>query len=132
MSWLLETDAVDQFAVQSDDPKKITIFANALPQPVVLEDRNVRHCRSCCSPPHFTVSPLYRSEMDREQFRLVTQGIVPSVVSRAGHRILGWQRIPSSTAVRILILRHDIADVRRLEITECRVVFESDETIGLL
>jgi len=39
-AWLTEPDAVDQFAVQSDDPKKITIYANALSQPIVLEDRN--------------------------------------------------------------------------------------------
>lgn len=39
-SWLVEPDAVDQFAVQSDDPKKTTIYANALSQPIVLEDRN--------------------------------------------------------------------------------------------
>lgn len=39
-AWLIEADAVDQFAVQSDDPKKTTIYANALSQPIVLEDRN--------------------------------------------------------------------------------------------
>lgn len=39
-SWLTEPDAIDQFAVQSDDPKKTTIYANGLSQPVVLEDRN--------------------------------------------------------------------------------------------
>ncbi|CAF2492557.1 unnamed protein product [Rotaria sp. Silwood2] len=39
-SWLAEPDAVDEFAVQSDDPKKTTIYANALSQPIVLEDRS--------------------------------------------------------------------------------------------
>ncbi|CAF1610975.1 unnamed protein product, partial [Didymodactylos carnosus] len=38
--WLSELDAVDQFAILSDEPKKTTIYSNSLPQPVILEDRS--------------------------------------------------------------------------------------------
>jgi hypothetical protein len=38
--WLLESDAADQFAVQSED-RRTTIYANALSQPVVVTERIV-------------------------------------------------------------------------------------------
>jgi translation initiation factor 3 subunit B len=44
LSWLTEPDAVDQFAIQSDDLRKTTtIYANTLSGPVVIEDRSVKY-----------------------------------------------------------------------------------------